>query len=52
MSKYTLAIHGGAGTILKQDMTDEHETAYRKGLEDALNAGYALLEKGQSAVMQ
>ena len=50
MSKYTLVIHGGAGTILKQDMTDEQEAAYRKGLEDALNAGYALLEKGQSAL--
>ena len=41
MSKYTLVIHGGAGTILKQDMTDEQEAAYRKGLEDALNAGYS-----------
>jgi beta-aspartyl-peptidase (threonine type) len=50
MSKYTLVIHGGAGTILKQDMTDEQEASYRKGLEDALNAGYALLEKGKSAV--
>jgi L-asparaginase / beta-aspartyl-peptidase len=50
MSKYTLVIHGGAGTILKQDMTDEKEAAYRKGLEDALNAGYALLEKGYSAI--
>src|SRR5258708_39841980 len=50
MSKYTLVIHGGAGTILKQDMTDEQEGAYRKGLEDALNAGYALLEKGQPAI--
>lgn len=50
MSKYTLVIHGGAGTILKQDMTDEQEAAYRKGLEDALNTGYALLEKGQPAL--
>jgi L-asparaginase / beta-aspartyl-peptidase len=50
MTKYTLVIHGGAGTILKQDMTDEQEAAYRKGLEDALNAGYALLEKGQPAL--
>jgi len=50
MSKYTLVIHGGAGTILKQDMTDEQEAAYRKGLEDALNAGYALLEKGRPAL--
>ena len=50
MSKYTLVIHGGAGTILKQNMTDEREAAYRNGLEAALNAGYALLEKGHSAI--
>ena len=50
MEKFTLVIHGGAGTILKKDMTDEQEAAYRKGLEEALNAGYKLLEKGQSAL--
>ena len=50
MSVYTLVIHGGAGTILKKNLTDELEAAYRKGLEDALNAGYALLEKGKTAV--
>jgi L-asparaginase / beta-aspartyl-peptidase len=50
MSKYTLVIHGGAGTILKKDMTDEKEAAYRKGLDDALHAGYTLLEKGGSAI--
>jgi beta-aspartyl-peptidase (threonine type) len=50
MERFTLVIHGGAGTILKKDMTGEQETAYRKGLEDALNAGYSLLEKGQSSI--
>ncbi len=50
MSKYTLVIHGGAGTILKQDMTGDRETAYRKSLEDALNAGYSLLEKGLPSI--
>ena len=50
MSTYTLGIHGGAGKILKKDLTDELEASYRKGLEDALNAGYALLEKGKTAV--
>ncbi len=50
MSKFTLVIHGGAGTIRKADMTDEKEAAYRKGLEDALHAGYILLEKGGSAI--
>jgi len=50
MNRFTLAIHGGAGTILKKNMTEEKETAYRRSLENALKAGYDLLEKGQSAV--
>lgn len=50
MSNCKLVIHGGAGTILKENLTDELESAYRKGLEDALNAGYILLEKGGTAV--
>ena len=50
MSKFTLVIHGGAGTIRKADMTDEKEATYRKGLEDALHAGYTLLEKGGFAI--
>lgn len=50
MSKYTLAIHGGAGTILKEDMTPELEEAYLNGLEQAMNAGFAVLEQGGSAL--
>ena len=50
MSKYTLVIHGGAGTILKEDMTPELEAAYLQGLEAALSAGYAVLEEGGVAV--
>jgi L-asparaginase / beta-aspartyl-peptidase len=50
MSKYVLTIHGGAGTILKEDMTPELEAAYHKGLEEALRVGYSLLEKGKSAL--
>jgi len=50
MHKYTLAIHGGAGTILKENMTAEMENAYRNGLEDALKAGFQLLRKGGTAV--
>lgn len=49
MAKYTLVLHGGAGTILKQDMTPDLEAAYLAGLEDALNAGYAVLEEGGTA---
>ncbi len=50
MAQYTIVVHGGAGTILRKDMTKEKETAYKSGLKEALQAGYALLEKGGSAV--
>jgi len=50
MSKYTLAIHGGAGTILKEDMTPELEEAYQAGLRQAMDAGFAVLEQGGSAL--
>jgi L-asparaginase / beta-aspartyl-peptidase len=50
MSKYTIAIHGGAGTIIKDDMTPGLEAKYLQGLEDALFAGYVILEKGGSAI--
>ena len=50
MSNYTIAIHGGAGTILRSDMTPELEQAYTDGLQQALDAGYALLSKGGTAV--
>jgi L-asparaginase / beta-aspartyl-peptidase len=50
MSRYTLAIHGGAGTIVKEDMTLELEQAYLQSLKSALDAGYAVLEEGGSAI--
>ncbi|HAI84512.1 MAG TPA: beta-aspartyl-peptidase, partial [Chitinophagaceae bacterium] len=34
--KYVLVIHGGAGTILKKNMTPEKEKAYKAALEEAL----------------
>lgn len=50
MSNFTIAIHGGAGTILKEDMTPELEQAYLDGLQQALNISYAVLEQGGTAV--
>jgi beta-aspartyl-peptidase (threonine type) len=47
---YTLVIHGGAGTIIKEDMTPELEKAYMEGLSDAVQAGFAVLEEGGTAV--
>jgi beta-aspartyl-peptidase (threonine type) len=45
-----MVIHGGAGTILKKDMTPELEEAHIRGLEEALLAGYAVLEEGGTAI--
>ncbi|HEY0743271.1 MAG TPA: isoaspartyl peptidase/L-asparaginase [Chryseosolibacter sp.] len=42
----TLVIHGGAGTIKRENMTPEREKAYREGLNQSLEAGYAVLESG------
>src|SRR5438552_7904057 len=45
-----LAIHGGAGTIERSNMTPEREREYRAGLERALKAGYEILERGGSSL--
>jgi beta-aspartyl-peptidase (threonine type) len=50
MSKYAIAIHGGAGTILQSTMTAEKETAYKVALQDAIEAGEAVLKKGGSSL--
>ena len=50
MSNFTIVIHGGAGTILKKDMSPELEQAYSNVLQDALDSGYASLSKGGSAI--
>jgi beta-aspartyl-peptidase (threonine type) len=48
--KIGLAIHGGAGTIDRSNMTPEKDRAYRTGLEQALRAGYEILEGGGSSL--
>lgn len=45
-----LAIHGGAGTILRSAMTPELELEYRGGLEKALASGWGVLERGGSSL--
>ena len=49
MQKYSIVIHGGAGTILKEDMTPALEEAYMKGLKDSLEAGFSVLKEGGTA---
>ncbi len=50
MQKFTIAIHGGAGTILKEDMDAQLEAAYNKALQNALDKGYEILAKNGSSL--
>ena len=47
---YSIAIHGGAGTIRRSDLTPEKETAYQRALLAAVEAGAAILRRGGSAL--
>ncbi|MHC2993115.1 isoaspartyl peptidase [Pontibacter sp. HJ8] len=49
-SKITLVIHGGAGTITRENMTPDKEKAYKEVLNQALETGYAILQKGGSSL--
>ncbi len=50
MNKFSIAVHGGAGTILKNSITQEQEAAYLYALNDALLISYSLLENGGAAL--
>ena len=50
MAKIALAIHGGAGTIRKSQMTPALEAEYRGGLEAVLKIGWEILEKDGSSL--
>lgn len=49
-AKYVLVMHGGAGTILKKNMTPEKEVAYRETMTKALQTGYDALKSGKSSL--
>ncbi|PTT03737.1 beta-aspartyl-peptidase [Pedobacter sp. HMWF019] len=48
--KYVMVIHGGAGTILKKNMTPEKEAAYTAALTLALQKGYELIKAGKTSL--
>lgn len=49
-AEYAIAIHGGAGTILKENMTPEKEKAYIEALNAALDIGEGILREGGSSI--
>lgn len=48
--RWSIAIHGGAGTITREAMTPEKEAEYRAALDRGLAAGIAVLERGGSSL--
>ncbi len=48
--RWSIAIHGGAGTMSREAMTPEKEAEYRAALDRGLAAGTAVLERGGTAL--
>ncbi|MCL1129048.1 isoaspartyl peptidase/L-asparaginase family protein [Shewanella sairae] len=48
---FSIAIHGGAGTISKANLTPEQQKAYRAKLQEAVDAGYDVLAKGGDSIV-
>ncbi len=47
---FGIVIHGGAGTILKENMSDSLETAYKAKLKEAISVGYEILKNGGTSL--
>lgn len=47
---FGIVIHGGAGTILKENMSDSLEAAYKAKLKEAISAGYEILKNGGTSL--
>ena len=45
-----IAIHGGAGTIRREDMTAEREAEFRAALEEAVRVGHGVLSAGGASL--
>ena len=49
-NEFAIVIHGGAGTILKKNMTPEKEKEYKTTLAEAINVGYTILKNGGTSI--
>ena len=49
-NEFAIVIHGGAGTILKENMNNELENAYKDKMKEALEAGYYILETNGTSI--
>ncbi len=49
-AKWTLLVHGGAGSMVRGKLSADQDTGARAGLSDALEAGSAILNSRGNAV--
>lgn len=48
--RFGIAIHGGAGTLPRSEMSADAEHNYRAALSEAIDAGYAVLQDGGASL--
>jgi len=49
-NEFAIILHGGAGTILKKNMTPEKEAEYKAVLTEAIQTGHTILKNGGSSL--
>lgn len=49
-NEFAIVLHGGAGTITKENMSDSLQTAYEQKLTEAVIAGHQILADGGNAL--
>lgn len=50
MENFAIVIHGGAGTILRENLDERLEKLYKEKLTESVNAGYEILAQGGTAL--
>ena len=50
INNYAIVIHGGAGTVIRENTSKELQKKYEDKLREALEVGYSILESGGSSV--
>lgn len=50
INEFAIVIHGGAGNIKKENMSEEDQLAYKGKLEEAIRVGYEILKNGGSSL--
>ena len=48
--EFSIIIHGGAGSIRRDNMSEEREAEYRQKLEEAIRVGYTILKEGGTSL--